>query len=265
MKQKLGRFLLAIAVLSLTGCGALHVNKTVGLPGLSPLDVNKVVVIEDWKDVARPYQVVGKGTIYRNAGGVPKGGATKQLRAMAADMGADGVIGLHGTTSFRSALMVKWLEPGESNRPVTQPFVVGLLRTEKGPNAREKKLEEEYLMMLVITLEPKGYYLLPNYASGFSGGMKEAMKLDSAALRAVGGPECQFLLEIDYADRSTLDLLVYVEDRTTVQARMLDKATGRIAYEGTGKGAVIGPFDRRIKADAQGLQKALENLRVISP
>lgn len=280
MKPILKSVLLVACGAVLIGCGPLHVNKTVGLPGLPPVNTSKVTVVENWKDVTRKYQVVGKATIYRNAGGVPKGGAIKQMRAIAGEMGANGVIGLHGTTSFRSALMVRWLEPGETSQPVSVPFVVGLLPVKEGQKARgnQEKITEGFLGVLVIAIEPKGYYLLPDFVSGFAGGIEEAKSLDAGALQAIGGNDTHLLLEVGFANRSEVNLGVYNHATATIQGRLLDKKTAMTVYEGSGAGfggglfdvtggflaSIFAPDDKRMQAVGQGVMEAFKNLQPIS-
>lgn len=261
----------------------MHVNKTVGLSGLPPVAASKVTVVENWAEVNRPYQVVGKGTLYRNAGGVPKGGALKQLRQMAGEMGADGVVGLHGTTSFRSALLVKWLTPGESARPVSLPFVVGLLPVNEGPKARgDRKVMREAVEMAVIhRIEPKGYYLLPAPVSGINGGIEQAQLLDAVARQEILKQNIQLLLEVDFTQRTELTLGVYNEATATLNIKLLDIGTGRIIYQNAGKGGgastlvlspglslleeIVSPDDKRMKAIGNGIAKAFEDLPAISP
>lgn len=280
MKTPLYSVVIVVVTALVTGCGPLHVNRTVGLSGLPTVEGSRVTVVENWADATKSYQVVGKGSIYRNAGGVPKGGAIKRLRQMAGEMGANGVIGLHGTTSFRTGLMVKWLEPGETSRPVTVPFVVGVLPVIYDTNAPGNNVKISGILRESLwPVESKGYYLLPGVIEGFSGGIDGAGGLDDSTLADLGGSNAQLLLEVRLAGRSEWNAGILAESSANIQARLLNKATRKIVYEGFGKGgggglfrasggllaSMVAPDDKRIEAVVYGAWEALENLKPIAP
>jgi hypothetical protein len=262
----------------LSGCGSLHVNKTVVQSGLPTVDASKVTVVENLEEVSGEYQVVGKATFYRKAGGVSKDGMIKELRKMAGANGADGLIGLHGTTSFRTMLMVRWLNAGEFPKATSPPFVVAVLPIKYDPTVPGDNLEiAKTVRDAIWPMEMKGYYVIPGTVNGFAGGLEEALSLSNEKLEALGGRNSQLLLEtrfVKHAEEKGGPTRYFF---LTVHFRLLDKQTRKVVFEANGEGKVGGFLKytvtpnavyeadfRWVQAAVQGTWTALNDLQPVA-
>jgi hypothetical protein len=267
--------ILAAGVL-IVGCTPLKVSQTVGLQGLPPLaDASQVTVVENLSDVRRPYQLVGKVTVYRSGTRITKAASQERICRHAAQMGADGVVGLHRNAGggLYSGLAVKWLAPGEAKRPVSVPFVVAAMEVTPNASARgnQEKVADAIRSVLMYPLESKGYYLLPDPVTGVRGGIDGAVLLEDGALRTLVGPNAHLLLEIGSTGQADGTILIASASSIAVRARMLDKQSRRITYEGSGTGTAGGGFlvdamapnAKRIDAAVLGTLAALRDLRPI--
>ncbi len=271
MKTWIGLLALLIAFGFTQGCGQMHVCKTVGLPGLNPIPAEQVTVMHGHVD--RAFQIVGKATVYHDVGGVSESDALKKLRVAAGEMGADGVVGLHGDLGCKSAMAVKWLKPGERPRPVSVPFVIAAMPVPLNASARgnQQEVADVIRKTLLCPVEKKGYYLLPEPATGVAGGIDGAVLLGDGALRNLGGPNSHLLLEVGSTAQADGTILIATASSIVVRARMLDKQSRRIVYEGTGTGTGGGDFlydavvpnAKRVDAAASGTLAALRNLPAI--
>lgn len=187
-------------LLQLAGCGQqLMVTRTVSLPGLAALsDATRVTVTEDLRSVTKPYQIVGKISVYRAGTVVFKNTAIERISHYAAEMGADGVIGFRANypkfgAGLYSGIAVKWLAPGEEKKPLKVPFKVALLTPKTSLPAPNKTDPDIYL---ISYLDSRGYYLLPGsvYAPH---GIMTTKTIDDVQLRNLGGADSDFLLEFD--------------------------------------------------------------------
>lgn len=268
--------LVLLAGLLWTGCTPLKISRTVALPGLTPVaDAKQITVVEKLEEVTRPYQIVGKVTIWREGTKITQSASLRRIRNLAAQMGADGVIGLHFNVggALYTGLAVKWLSPGEKRQPTAFPFVVAALPIVTDPTApgKQEKVAKFVVSRLDYLLESKGYYLIPGVVSNFSGGIEGAKNLDAAALLALGGNDAQLLLEINLHGRREVSAVVYAEATSYVQATLLDKQTRKIVYEERGSGSFasgslfVNAFAnaKRQEAAVQGTLDALRNLKPV--
>lgn len=237
------QILLALTLVTcVVGCTPLKSSRTIALSGLAPIpDVKRVRVVEELKDVTQPYQIVGKVTSYREGTKMTQSGSIKRLSAYAAEMGADGIIGVHRNAGggLYSALAVKWLAAGEQPKPLKVPFIATTLPVAFGTNApaKRKKYEEMIRAQLDYLLETKGYYLMPGIAGDYTGGIAGAMNLEAAALEAVGGREAQVLVEISLVTHAG----GAYSGRSTIRAVLLDKSQRTLIHDShAGGGANAG-------------------------
>ncbi|TAK97743.1 MAG: hypothetical protein EPO07_12805 [Verrucomicrobia bacterium] len=219
------------------GCTPLKSSRTVGLPGLPPVtDVKQVRIVEDMKAVTQPYQIVGKVTSYREGTRVTRSGSIRRLSELAADMGADGIIGVHRNAGggLYSALAVKWLSPGEQPQPLKVPFIVAALPMACDPIPPKKREKYEKLVdsLMLPLIETKGYYLLSDKVSGFAGGITATAKLDDSQIEALGGKESQILAEISMVAHKG----GAYGGKSTIRVSMLDKKSRTLCYDSHGQG-----------------------------
>jgi hypothetical protein len=271
---------LGLAILS-AGCTSEMVTRTVGLPGLTPLaSADQVKLVEEGKPVSQPYQLVGAVTVARTASikgeekPPPKYFSYQRMKEVAAAMGADGVIGVHlglaqsfygpyanCSTAERSGLAVKWLMPGEAQRPVKKPFVVALL-----PMAKDSKAQDEPVMAtalgkhpptssnmppaedkqadwtatigsaVVEPLELKGYYVLPSTDVTYQGGLEGARNLGDTELQSLGGNDAHLLLEAANLGKVNANIVVGAAAAVQIKTTLMDKTTRKDIFQGTGTG-----------------------------
>ena len=261
------------------GCTPLHISRTIGFPGLPPLgDVKKITVVEKMEDVSKPYQVVGKVTVYRSGTQIMKGASIRRITNQAATMGADGVIGLHRNWGgcLYSGLAVKWLAPGESPKPVTVPFTIAIMPigNDALTHGDRTKLTADLQKNLMYAFETKGYYLMPDLVTGSAGGIEKAKLLDNDALEALGGKDVHLLAEVGFAGQSEYNAGIISGSFMVIHGKLLDKQTRKIVYEGTGKGsggglfnptggfiaALVDPNAKRAEAVMKGVMSAFRDL-----
>jgi len=265
--------------LLLSGCTSLHVSRTVSASGLAPLaDASHVTVIEKKEDVAKPYQIVGKVTVYRTGTRITKGSTTTRICESAAQVGADGVIDLHPNfgKGLYSALLVKWLAPGEVVKAKESPFMVALLPITAGANtpANRSEISNFVQQRLVYLMDAKGYYLMPDMVSDFVGGIDAAMKLDDAALQALGGKDADLIMEVAVIDaKSKLEWGLFgatKEGKAVVRTTIMSKATRKIIFQKEATGAAsIGGAEKWSRVTSAGnaafagAEEALADLKTI--
>lgn len=264
-----------------TGCTSEMVTRTVGLPGLTPLaNADQVKLVEEGEPVSQPYQLVGAVTVARTASTKgeekppSKHYSYRRMKEVAAAMGADGVIGVHlGTaqsfyggypncsTAERSGLVVKWLMPGEVQRPVTKLFVVAVLPMAKDSVAQDEPVAKPAMgkhpatssnmtppadnqgewtatirSAVVEPLELKGYYVLPSTNVTYQGGLEGARNLDDAGLRSLGGDDAHFLLEAADLGKVKANVIVGAAAAVQMKTTLMDKATRKDVFQGVGTG-----------------------------
>jgi len=273
---------LGLGLVFATGCTSLVVTKTVGFPGLPPLaNANDVNLVDAGTPINQPYQVVGAVTVFRRSFAntqqpLDNGYCSWRIRELAADMGADGVIGVHQNwgvdTKFKtpipvvSGLTVKWLAPGEVKRPLTKPFVVAVLpmaedaeevpggqtvtRSGAGKNRTEtttqakpvknnhKELTEAVDKAVVCPLETKGYYVLPSDNITFKGGLEGARDLSDTELKSLGGDDASLLLEVDVLTKAHGTIILQSSSSVTAKSTLMDKATRKQVYQDNGIGTI---------------------------
>jgi hypothetical protein len=250
--------LLAVGLASLfAGCSSVAVTRTVALSGLTPLaNADQVTVVEEGKPISQPYQLVGAVTVastaFQNNPGnqqIPaKGFSYKRMKAVAAAMGADGVIGVHTgvssnpreATAVRSGLVVKWLAVGEAKRPVEKSFVVAVLPlAEDSKSPSEQKSWNETMASAVIEpLETKGYYVLPSQNITFKGGLEAARDLGDPLLQSLGGADAQLLLETTILGGAQANIIIGASASEQIRTTLMDKATRKEIFQGSGTGAM---------------------------
>jgi len=227
----------AIAFLALllgTACTPLHISRTVSVKGLPPTEPEKITVFKQEEAVTRPYQILGKVSVCRSGTRVMEGASIRRIRHHAAEMGADGVIGLHRNCpsgGVYSGLAVKWLNPGETPQPKGLPFIVAMV-----PLSLAKPDPSEGLLRIPLAyqLDSKGYYLLPTVTYGLKGGLREAIKLDDATLQPIGGLEADFLMQVEtkgIADKETHPNGVVTRNGYAVRVTLLNKRTRAVAFQ----------------------------------
>lgn len=287
ISRQIGLLALVLGLAALgSGCAAVKANKTVGLPGLPPIaSAKQVKVIERREDVTQPYQVVGQVTVHRSGTMLTKGTSLDRMKQIAAGMGADGLLGLiesHGDGSIlgigsgyawvHSCLAVKWLDPGQSTRPLALPMVVGLLPSSTtGDKAKFTQMVSESVS---ATLGLKGYYPLPLTASAVTGGLDELKKLGDAELQAVGGKDTQLLLVVSSADSKLTYAVVGDSIKAQLQVSILDKQTRNVVLQERSNegnfeltGIVFGPFfvdKHRREVFCKAVNNALQSLKPIA-
>jgi len=266
--------LAALAIFS-AGCSTVVVvNRTVGLPGLTPLaSADQVKLVEEGTPVSQPYQPVGVVTVSEKFWDGPKAPSEdysyRRMKKYAADMGADGVIGVHIASVankiivLRSGLAVKWLTPGEIKSPVKKPFVVALLpvvvnpevplsHTTPAPTAGKnrtaetpmKPVDKQSAWTAAVNeavrgpLELKGYYVLPPESATYKGGLEGARDLNEAELANLGGDNAHLLLEVAVLNEARATIVVSSSAAVTVKTTLMDKATRKDVFQGTGTGTV---------------------------
>lgn len=234
---------LLVALLTLTGCAQMKVSRTVALPGLPPVsNAKQVAVVEHLEDVKQPYQLVGKVTVTKFGSRLDKSKSTALICEQAARMGADGVIGLH--TSSRgwhySGLTVKWLESETNAQPVAKPFVIAALPVVPNPKApgRHEKLARQMRDDLFdLTLETKGYYVLPGWVAEVTGGLEQAKQMDAAAFNALGGSQAQLLQELTFVEPPSFHhYVLFATTHAKLQMTLLDKRTQTTAMQASAVG-----------------------------
>jgi hypothetical protein len=277
--------MLGLAALG-SGCAAVKANKTVGLPGLPPLaSAKQVKVIERREEVTQPYQVVGQITVRRSGTMLTTGTSLDRMKQIAAEMGADGLIGLiesHGDGKIlgigsgyawvHSCLAVKWLAPGQSTRPLALPVVVGLLPS--STTSDKPKFTRMVSESVSATLGLKGYYPLPLTSPAVIGGLDGLKNLGDVELQAVGGHDTQLLLIVSAADSKLNYAVVGDSIKAQLQVSVLDKQTRNVVLqeqstEGNFEltGIVFGPFfvdKHRREVFCQAVNKALQKLPPIA-
>lgn len=238
-------FLTLTLGLWVVGCTPLHISRTVGFSGLPPLgDVKKITVVDKMEEVTKPYQVVGTATIYRTGTMVTKGACLNRIKNLAAQMGADGIIGLHTTGFSWTGLAVKWLSPEETPQPVKVPFVVALLPVTINPEmpGNHDRLAMLSLARFAYNLEKKGYYVIRCSdqvwaVTNFTGGIEAAKKLDSTSRQRVGGGAAQLLIQLAVIGGHTENNVIIAGSAVgDVRMLVLDKQQGEIVYDLLGKG-----------------------------
>jgi hypothetical protein len=274
---------LALLLMLGTGCTPLHISRTVSLKGLPPTNPEKIVAFKQEDIVNRPYQILGKVTYYRSGTRVTESASISEIRKYAAEIGADGVIGLHRNGSgggVYSGIAVKWLDSGEKAKPKEIPFIVAMLPF--NPVDPDEAGERLLKIPMAGLLESKGYYLQPSITYGVDGGIREARKLDDAALQNLGGLDADFLMELktNYVNETKTSAdAVTMRVGHNVQVEILNKKTRSIILR---ESYVEGTFRRITKAGEyfysaplsvyatqptitypvlmEGLMKALENI-----
>ncbi len=268
-----------LAALLVIGCTPLHMSRTVSVSGLPVVaDPNKMTVIDYPETVTRPHQIIGKVTVYRSGTRIMKGGTTERICENAAQMGADGVIDLHPNfgKGLYSGLAVKWLAPGEKAKPKEFPFMVALLPIVLGANTPPNKVEIGNFLQerLVYLMDTKGYYLMPEVVAGFDGGIAAAMKLDDAALQALGGKDTDLLLEVAIVDANSKiewGLFGAAKDaKAVVRTTLMNKTTRKIVFQNMASGYFsIGSLEMFSDVTAignatfQGAEESLNDLKDI--
>ena len=246
----------------ITGCSSIKIVRTVGLPGLPPIaDVKQVDLVEHFEDVHKPYQIVGTILRYRKTQQLhntspavslfrSKRSKYKELIAIAAAMGGDGVIGIRENpgpshpcfsglreTYFETALVVKWLKPGEQQQSIPKPFAVSMLPLAEDPGARGNQADIAQALAdgAVLPLAKNGYYLLPLDATGYKGGIEGSKTLSDAELHAVGGEYAHFLLEIGFSSRAEVAAGLF-GSRTefNITSTLMEKNTRQLRHQGSG-------------------------------
>lgn len=205
LKQLYLPALVFAASLSFAGCTPLHITRTAAIKESVPVgDARKITVVEEGQAVAKPYQILGKVTVYRSGTKITKGGTTNRICDQAAQMGADGVIGLHRNYggALYSGIAVKWIAPGEVPKPKDTSFIIALTPIVTNTNAKgdPKKFAEGLQKVLLYYIETKGYYLQPQIVEECVGGFETANRMDDEALRKLGGIDTDFLMEIVVMD-----------------------------------------------------------------
>jgi hypothetical protein len=275
MKTNL-HILIGSLLLLAAGCTPLKYNRTVALPGLPPVsDANQVRVVENLSEVTQPYQIVGKVTVYREGTRIMKNKSIERMSTQAAAMGADGIIGVHQNAGggMYSCLAVKWLAPGETPKPATVPFIVAVLPIVPDPTAKgdQDKVIAVMEQVLHYPLESKGYYLLPGKTAGCDGGIEGAKHLNDASLQALGGPNAHVLLDLAFAGRSDVNILIASGSTISIRATLMEKSTRKVLYENVGTGRVsagflinaMAPNAKRMDAAMIGTMAALRDLKPI--
>ena len=238
-------------LLQLAGCGQqLMVTRTVSLPGLAALsDATRVTVTEDLRSVTKPYQIVGKISVYRAGTVVFKNTAIEKISHYAAEMGADGVIGFRANypkfgAGLYSGIAVKWLAPGEEAKPLKVPFKVALLTPKRfflpAPNLTGPDI------YLIAYLDSRGYYLLPGSVHA-PPGIMTTKNMNNSQLSALGGADSDFLLEFDsfelspeealerthYSFKSLVGAVADVDIKlpsSVIRITLMNKHTGEVIY-----------------------------------
>ena len=172
-------FLFFLIVLS--GCASTHTYKTMGVATDSqPTAEKQITVFQRGDAITENFQILGKVTVNCNTG-ISQGSAIKQMKTIAAQSGADGIIDLHLGPGCQwrhdagvhyNALMVKWLPPGTPTNALEKKFLISRLPI-VDPKSPDKKLVLKnvrgYGLPLMDfpwanTLIFKGYYILPEYS-----------------------------------------------------------------------------------------------------
>lgn len=193
------------ACLLFNGCTPLHITKTTALNEAQPFgNAKNITVFEEGKNVERPYQILGKVTVYRSGTKITKGATTERICEQAATLGADGIIGLHRNYggAMYSGIAVKWLAPGEASKPKDRPFVIALtpIITNVKMKGDPVKFAEGLQKLLVYHIETKGYYLQSQIVAECVGGFETANKMNDENLARLGGPDTDYLMEIVVVD-----------------------------------------------------------------
>jgi hypothetical protein len=204
------------------------------------------------------------------------------MKKIAADMGADGLIGIHwndngqalnGHQFFRSGLAVRWLAPGEAKRELAVPFVVAILPIQdQSSPGKESKISESLRESVMYPLETKGYYVLPVKLSDFKGSIEKAKSLSDAELRAVGGEDAQLLFGLTIEASANTTIVVQSGSTFTIKTALLDKQSRSIVFENVGVGYssvgwlanAIMPNEKRDMAATAAAGSALVNLPAIN-
>lgn len=283
--------ILGLAALG-SGCAAVKANKTVGLPGLPPLaNAKQVRVVEHREDVTQPYQVVGQITVRRSGTMLTTGTSLDRMKQIAAEMGADGLVGLiesHGDGKIlgigsgyawvHSCLAVKWLAPGQPTQPLTVPLVVGVLPSAAASD--QAKFGKIVCEAVSATLGLKGYYPLPLGAPILKSGFGELTTLGEAELQALGGTQTQLLLDVALMQgksayyvvgsnaKAEIQLAIFnKQSRNTVLQENCNDSNKDLYFVPGGAGFVFGPFfidQRRREAFLKAVNHALQKLPPIA-
>lgn len=267
-------------VFLLTGCCTTTATRTVGLPGLSPLaSGEQVKLVEKIDNVKQPYQIVGQVSFssegFINAG---EGTSYKQMKKMAADMGANGLIGIHSGGDGRymfyySGLAVKWLSAGETKQTLSVPFIVAVLpiQDQTSPD-REAKISESLCKRVMCPLETKGYYVLPEQVNDFKGGIDKARLLGDSELAALGGENAQLLLGLTIESSVDRNVVVASDSTYSIRTTLMNKKNHKTIFEKVAAGSAyagwlvnaIVPDEKRNMAAGSAAQLALGELPAIN-
>jgi hypothetical protein len=269
----------------LSGCGTVKVSRTVGLPGMNPLgNADQVKLVKIGTTNTQPHQVVGKVTISKELGFLynNKASSYQRMKEVAAGMGADGLIVVREKwvydktcemqVSYCSGLAVKWLTPGEAERPLTKPFIVGMLPMAQDPEApgNQVALAEAIGEAIAGPLELKGYYLLPPGSVTYKGGLEGARELKGDELQALGGEDAHFLLEASIVSRSQVNVIIQANAQVEIKSTLMDKATRVNVYEGVGFGRgsagwLLNMVDTNLKRNIAATAGTSESLKALKP
>jgi hypothetical protein len=229
-----------ITILLFAGCTPLVINRTLSLKGLPPTtDSNLVTVMEESEVPAKPYQIVGKVSVFRDGTRVTKSASIERIRTYAAQMGADGVIGFHQERGggICSGIAVKWLTASDAKQSRQVHFIISLLPVFVEGKANAKSTEYFYYYLRNL-LERRGFYMERDPVSGFEGGIAHARTLDFSDLQALGGDDTDLLMEVSAKKTSEhLDeiLLSWYENKMPSSYQIIEDKNERLMILATWK------------------------------
>lgn len=233
----------------MVGCGTISVTRTVGVAGLKPVTADHVVLFESGKVITNNYEVVGTVAISQLQQNVKP--AHKRMKKIAAQMGGDAVVevklGLMPNNKkmrwIYSGKVVKWIAPGAAPQPHSTQFVVAVLPIAKDPEAKGNQTEIANAAYDGASsfLEFRGYWVLPNESALFKGyaggGLEELKLLSDDQLRQAGSSEADYILELTFTKQDQMHFIIWGNANVWVRARLMDKSTRQIIYEGGGRGS----------------------------
>lgn len=254
--------MLLITVMFFAGCGSHEIYKTMALSERCPaVSTDSVQVFERETIVNRNYQLLGQVTV-NGKFGIAKKTALSILQEETAKMGGDAIIDAHigpgcawryDAGMHYSGLVVKWLKPGESPKPVDKPFVITRLPIMNPEKPNEPLVLKKVSLNLPVLDFPwingvvfKGYYVLPDYKYHLSG-VKGLQSKEKAALQKVGGKDSQLLLNVSsvVADShltvgaAVLDVGLFKEHESYLRVELFNKQSGDVILNNTGKGSFL--------------------------
>jgi len=277
-----GACAVAILLILATGCVSPMIKTTRLNPGPDATETKTVTVYKQGGAAPSNYEVLGVVTAVA-FGALSESSALKKLKAEAAAMGADALVGFYmgfvegeNVQLWASALAARVLPAGQNVASRKGDFFAAvphtLLEKDVATGGRAVKLDDAARKFAQFHLSKKGYYAVlveQPMPDPFEGSFQA---MDDAGLGKYGGAEADLVLGVQFVAKSSGTVVLVSAVELTLETALYSKSQKKATWHGTGTGSAwtgmfinIGaPNTKRLMAIQAAMEKAFESLPDIS-